>query len=109
MRLAQVAQYCDVSEAMVAASALRAYGMVVHVQNELHGQNDFFVQNALGGFRLYVPESEADLATSFIAQCRAAPVERIEPRIYWRAASGFWLAVLAGNILIPLVGLMLAL
>ena len=71
MALVEIARFVDLTEAQVAASALRASGMEVMLQNEFHGQANFLVVPALGGFRLWVPEDDAADAKAFIAACRA--------------------------------------
>jgi hypothetical protein len=59
MALVLIARFADLTEAQAAAAALRASDIPVMVQNEFHGQAVFFMQQALGGFRLWVPEEDA--------------------------------------------------
>lgn len=78
MRLVEVARYLDVTEAQVAASALRASGIPVLVQNEgcVHALGHLMF--AMGGLRLWVPEAEAREARAFLVECRRRP-SRLKP------------------------------
>jgi len=71
MDLVEVARFLDPTEAQAAASALRASGMHVHVQNEHYGQTVPYLQLALGGFGLYAPAADVADARAFIAAARA--------------------------------------
>ncbi len=75
MALVRIAHLADMTEAQVAASALRASGIPVFLQNECHGGNFFHLQTALGGFGLWVPEEEAFDARAFVAERRSQPSE----------------------------------
>ncbi|HEY3697133.1 putative signal transducing protein [Phenylobacterium sp.] len=73
MALVEIARFVDLTEAQVAASALRASGIPVFLQNEHWGQTAFTMQLAIGGFRLWVPEEEATDAQAFISSSRRTP------------------------------------
>lgn len=73
MALSEVARFLDLSEAQTAASALRASGMEVFVQNENWGQTEAYLQLAMGGFRLWTHEADAAAARAFIQDCRGQP------------------------------------
>ncbi len=75
MALREVARFLDMSEAQTAAAALRASGMDVFLQNENWGQAAPYMQLAMGGFRLWAPEDDAEAARVFIRTCRATPSE----------------------------------
>ena len=75
MALVEVARFLDATEAQVAASALRASGIPVFVQNEQWGQVETYMQLAVGGFALWTPEDMAQDASDFIAECRSTPSE----------------------------------
>ncbi|HEY8573711.1 putative signal transducing protein [Phenylobacterium sp.] len=75
MALVEVARFLDLTEAQAAASALRAYGVPVFLQNENWGQTEAYLQLAMGGFRLWVPEEEAEAATALIGEARGEPLE----------------------------------
>ena len=70
MALAEVARFLDLTEAQAAAAALRASGMEVFVQNENWGQTEAYLQIAMGGFRLWTNEEDADDARAFVAESR---------------------------------------
>jgi hypothetical protein len=80
MALVEVARFFDMVEAQSAASALRASGIFVQVQNELFGQLNFTLQFTMGGIGLWAPEEDAPAARSFIA------AHRLEERqvLHWR-------------------------
>lgn len=71
MGLVEIARFHDLTEAQAAAAALRASDILVMMQNEHAGQAAFHLASAFGGFRLWVPEEDADDARAFIAACRA--------------------------------------
>ena len=75
MALVEVGRFIDLSEVQTAASALRASGMQVFVQNENWGQIETHLQLAMGGFRLWTLEEDAEAARLFIKTCRATPSE----------------------------------
>ena len=92
MALVEIARFLDATEAQVAAAALRASGVETLVQNELHGQNFYFMQQAIGGFGLLVPEGDAPAARALIEAARSTPPELPEkPR-----RTKTFLAVLTG-------------
>jgi hypothetical protein len=66
-----IARFGDVTEAQVAASALRSANFSVLLQNEHAGQANFLWQPAMGGFAILVPENEARDAAAFIARRRS--------------------------------------
>jgi hypothetical protein len=73
MALVEIARFVDLTEAQVAASALRASNIPVFVQNETLGQTNANLQMAIGGLRLWAPEEEATDARAFIEAHRMAP------------------------------------
>jgi hypothetical protein len=70
MALVEIARFLDLTEAQAAASALRASGVEVFVQNENWGQVEAYLQLAMGGFRLWTPEEDAADAQAFLAEVR---------------------------------------
>jgi len=76
----QIAHFVDLAEAQVAASALRASGIPTLIQNENHGQTFFLMQRAIGGFRLWTAEGDADDARAFVEARRTEAYERIPSR-----------------------------
>lgn len=79
MALVQVARFSEVTEAQVAASALRASGIFCLLQNENICQVDFLLQQAVGGFGIWVSEADADDVTIYFALIRdQAPKLKIE-------------------------------
>ena len=74
MALVEIARFLDLTEAQAAASALRASGVPVFMQNENWGQTEAYLQLAMGGFRLWTPEEEAADARAFLAS--VAPSSR---------------------------------
>jgi hypothetical protein len=79
MALVEVARFADLTEAQVAASALRASGIFVFLQNQHHGEMNFGVQFALGGFPLHVMEEEAAEVRAMLSHIRAAPSSLAPP------------------------------
>jgi len=73
MALVEIARFADLTEAQVAASALRASGIPVLVQNENWSQANASLTLAMGGLRLWVPEEEAPDARAFIEAQRSKP------------------------------------
>ena len=69
MALVQIARFADMTEAQVAASALRASGIAA-VVHDGSGQNYYLVQN----FRLAVPEPDAADARAYLATLRNEPL-----------------------------------
>ncbi|AYV45750.1 hypothetical protein CFHF_11970 [Caulobacter flavus] len=70
MSLTEIARFADLVEAQVAASRLRAEGVPVLVQNEHWGASDYLMSIAMGGFRLWTPDVDADEARRLIAELR---------------------------------------
>lgn len=70
MSLTEIARFADLVEAQVAASRLRAEGMQVLVQNEHWGASDYLMTIAMGGFRLWTPDADAEEARRLIADLR---------------------------------------
>ncbi|MCI3135079.1 DUF2007 domain-containing protein [Phenylobacterium aquaticum] len=93
MALVEVARYFDVPEAQVAASAIRASGIPVLVQNEGGVQALGHLLFALGGVRLWVPEADARDVRAFLADRRAQP-SRLEPLMPAEAAIWMCLSLL---------------
>ncbi len=77
MAMVEIARFVDLTEAQTAASALRASGIPVLIQNEYWGQNEFYMQLAMGGFRLWTPQEDAIDAKAFIAECRQTDREAL--------------------------------
>lgn len=70
MALLQIARYADLREAQVAASMLRARGMLVVLPEEQITQTNFLLSQAVGGCRLCVAEDDAEEALALIAPHR---------------------------------------
>jgi hypothetical protein len=96
MALVEVAAFLDLTEAQTAAAALRASGISVFLQNENWGQTEAYLQIAMGGFRIWTPEEDADEAKAFIAACRAEPSEIAPQGSPTQAAIGIGLLFLLG-------------
>lgn len=95
MSLVQIARFADLYEAQVAASMLRANGIMPFLPEEYRGSTGFFLWQALGGFRLLVVEDEAEAAYALIAPHRKADPEALKwgehPQVVTSAwASLFW-------------------
>jgi hypothetical protein len=73
MALVEATRFLDLTEAQVAASALRASGIDAEVVDEAIGRNAFTLQLAMGGFRLMVDEADAAAARALVEDCRAEP------------------------------------
>jgi hypothetical protein len=73
MDLVQIARFADLTEAQVAAAALRASGIPAVVHDE-SGQNYYVVQN----YRLAVPQTDADDARAYLDMLRTAPRAPLE-------------------------------
>lgn len=99
MELVEVGRFLDLSEAQTAASALRASGMEVFVQNENWGQTEAYLQLAMGGFRLWTLEADAEAARAFIKACRATPSEIAPQGGPGQALGGLTLALLLAPVL----------
>ena len=103
MALAVAATFSSLSEAQIAAGALRASGFDAQVFDDNFGTMMWMDQVAIGGFRVIVPEAEqADSAAFLRDVAKAAPRRRQSPRekgVVWRA-----IALLAGLALMPEVG-----
>jgi hypothetical protein len=95
MSLVQIARFSELTEALVAASALRATGIYVAVFDEL-GQTDYLLQTALGGFRLMVSDMDAGEARSYIDALREAPREPIERKRSIKTAVAVVLGLVIG-------------
>ena len=96
MALVEVARFLELTEAQSAAAALRASGIPVFMQNENWGQTEAYLQFAMGGFRLWTPEEEAEAAKAFIAACRAEPAEPSPPADTVQTGVGLLLSLLFG-------------
>jgi hypothetical protein len=79
MSLKEIARFADLAEAQIAASRLRSEGVQVLVQNEYWGGADFIMTIAMGGFRLWAPEGQADEARALISELRAGSPPPEEP------------------------------
>lgn len=67
MALVEVARFDDLSEAQVAVSALRAAGLEPFLQGENQGSTNVLSIRWQGGLRVWVPESDTDLAAEILA------------------------------------------
>jgi hypothetical protein len=79
MSLVRIARIAEFSESQVIASALRAAGVTVFVQDELLGRTMFIWQQAIGGFGILVPEEQAAEAAAFIRRHRTENFRSPEP------------------------------
>ncbi len=93
MALRNIARFADLTEAQVAASALEASGIEVLLADEVQGRNMPFLGQALGGYGLWVDETDERDATTLVEAGRATPREPIERT---KARPPLWLALLAG-------------
>jgi hypothetical protein len=91
MALAVVASFTDLQEAHIAAGALCAAGLRAEVFDNQLGTVDWMIQRALGGFRLAVPDQEAQTARELLAEfAREAPApEPVDDRLGVRQVAGF--------------------
>lgn len=71
--LVEVARFTTLSEAHVAAGALRATGVPAEVFDDGLGGVNWMMQQAVGGFRLVTPEQDAPEARAMISQMRNTP------------------------------------
>ena len=90
MSLVQIARFADLYEAQVAASMLRANGILPFLPEEYRGSTDFFLWQALGGFRLLVVEDEAEAAYALIAPHRKADPEALKWRKHPQVVTSAW-------------------
>lgn len=110
MSLVEVARFAGLQEAQIAAARLRSSGYPVLVQNEHWGGADFTMAIAMGGFRVWAPESEAEHAKALVAEWRGTrpefePGDEIDPppsgpplRSGLRIALAMVLGVLMGGV-----------
>jgi hypothetical protein len=96
MPLVEIARFVDGTEAQVAAAALRASGIETLIQGELHAQNVYFLQQALG-YGLLVDEADAADARALIADCRGQPQEPPENPRRGRSALAIAVGLLFGG------------
>lgn len=81
MSLTEIARFADLAEAQIAASRLRAEGVPVLLQNEHWGASDYLMTIAMGGFRLWAPDSDADEARRLIEDLRGGALpQEPEPK-----------------------------
>lgn len=78
MALIQIARYADLREAQVAASMLRARGMLVVLPEEQLTQTNFLLSQAVGGCRLCVAEGDAEEALALIAPHRVGDARALD-------------------------------
>lgn len=78
MALVQIARYADLREAQVAASMLRAQGILVVLPEEQITQTNFLLSQALGGCRLCVAEEDAEDALALIAPHRVGDAAALD-------------------------------
>lgn len=100
MGLVTASRFATISEAHIAAGALRCHGLTAEVFDTQLGQTDWLIQTALGGFRLVVAEADLEVARRIVGSARAAappPVDRSAPVIaWWRRAAAALMAFLIG-------------
>jgi len=94
-------RFATISEAHIAAGALRCHGLAAEVFDTQLGQTDWLIQTALGGFRLVVAEADLEAACRILGPARAAapppPEDRSAPVIArWRRAAAALMAFLIG-------------
>lgn len=104
MALVEIAKFLDLTEAQAAAAALRASGVPVFMQNENWGQTEPYLQLAMGGFRLWTPEEEAEDARAFLATAHADPL----PTEPGHGDAALTLMAALGVLLTPALGWMVA-
>ena len=97
MALVEVGRFLDLTEAQAAAAALRASGMETMLQGEHHGQAVYRLQQALGGFGLWVDEADAADARAFLENARAEPIERLERPHRGRSFAAVLLGLIFGG------------
>lgn len=68
----EIARSSDLREGQIAASRLRAAGLMPILWDEYRGSIDLFLWQALGGFRLCVIEDEAEEARALITLFRTS-------------------------------------
>jgi len=106
MTLAVIATFSGLTEAQIAAGALRAGGLHAEVADQHFGSVVWTDQVALQGFRLTVPKGEAAAARALLAEILAEPPP--EPAWYppRKAGNAGWrfLAVALALTLNPLFG-----
>jgi hypothetical protein len=90
LSLVQIARFADLYEAQVAASMLRANGLMPFLPEEYRGSTDFFLWQAMGGFRLLVVEDEAEAAHALIAPHRKADPEALKWGEHPQVVTGAW-------------------
>lgn len=91
MALAVVATFIDLQEAHIAAGALRAAGLDADVCDFQFGTVDWMAQNAIGGFRVSVPDAHLPDAVALLTQIRDTAPEPLglgDRSGYWRTAGG---------------------
>jgi hypothetical protein len=98
MALVEIARMYDLTEAQVAAAALRASGIPAHLQNEHVAQANPLLQTAVGGFGLWAPEEDAADARAFLRARRRPPPQPAEEMAVPRRRRR-WFAALLGLLL----------
>jgi len=78
MALVQIARYADLREAQVAASMLRAQGMLVVLPEEQITQTNFLLSQALGGGGLWGAGEDAEDALALIAPNRVGDAAALD-------------------------------
>ena len=95
MALVEVARFDDLSEAQVAASALRAAGLEPFLQGENQGSTNVLSIRWQGGLRLWVPDADEDLAREILAPHFETNPEALAWRSHPKALSAAPTALLA--------------
>lgn len=74
MAFVEAARFWDVREAQIARSALEASGIAVFLPDEYRAQAVWTEQNAMGGVRLWVNDTDLEAARGFLSVVRSAQV-----------------------------------
>ena len=71
MRVVEVARFASLIEAQIAAGALRSAGFQAEVYDADLGSVNFFMHQAIGGFRLMMPQAEQQEARALLSAIEA--------------------------------------
>lgn len=80
MALVSVARYADLQEARIAASRLDSAGIMSLVPEANLGSTNFFLGQAIGGYRLCVIDEDLQAACAVLTDCRTENPEALK----WR-------------------------
>lgn len=95
MGLVSVARYTDLQEARIAASRLGSAGITSLVPEAQMGSTNFFLGQAMGGYRLCVVQEDLQAAREVLTGCRTENAEALKWREHPEALSSaptsiFW-------------------